>query len=96
VNEWTDIATGFYNKWQFPNCTGAIDGKHVIIEALPKSGSTFFNYKGAHSIIFLATCDSEYIFTTVDIGAYGRQSDGGFFARSKLGRALENGTNVPT
>ncbi|XP_056645489.1 uncharacterized protein LOC130450845 isoform X2 [Diorhabda sublineata] len=27
------ISEGFWDKWQFPNCTGAIDGKHVRIRA---------------------------------------------------------------
>ena len=32
----------------------------------------------------------------VDVGSYGRDSDGGIFAKSSLGQRLENGTlNVP-
>lgn len=26
------IATEFEEKWNFPNCIGAINGKHVIIQ----------------------------------------------------------------
>ncbi|XP_074026096.1 uncharacterized protein isoform X2 [Leptinotarsa decemlineata] len=38
--EWEEIAQQFENKWNFPNCLGAIDGKHVV-QAPIKSGSVF-------------------------------------------------------
>lgn len=37
----------------------------------------------------LAVCDTEYCFTFLDIGAEGRQSDGGVFRNSNLYKALE-------
>ena len=49
--EWLDIATEFDNKWNFPHCLGAIDGKDIIIQAPPRKGSTFFNYKN-HLVLF--------------------------------------------
>ncbi|XP_049428868.1 uncharacterized protein LOC125886585 isoform X1 [Epinephelus fuscoguttatus] len=27
-DEWREVDSGFQNKWQFPHCLGAIDGKH--------------------------------------------------------------------
>jgi hypothetical protein len=39
----------------------------------------------------LASVDANYKFIAVDIGFYGKNSDGGIFANSKLGRGLENG-----
>jgi len=30
--EWQEVARNFGTLWQFENCIGAIDGKHVVIE----------------------------------------------------------------
>ena len=89
---WRRSAEEFGQKWNFPNCSGAIDGKHCTIRAPPASGSLYYNYKGTYSIVLLAVVDANYCFSVVDIGSYGRNSDGGRLARSGFGRALENGS----
>ena len=95
-NEWLDIAIDFNNKWNFPPCLGAIDGKHIVIQAPPRSGTTFFNCKKSFSIVLLAVSNANYEFTLVDIGEACRQSDGGIYNNSKLEMAIDrNVVNIP-
>ncbi|XP_057310152.1 uncharacterized protein LOC130648138 [Hydractinia symbiolongicarpus] len=90
--EWKKISQKFEELWNFLNCVGAIDGKHVMMQAPASSGSTFFNYKKHHSIVLLAVCNATYEFTLVDVGQSGRNSDGGVFLNSDLGTAINDQT----
>lgn len=94
--KWKRVAQEFEDKWNFPHCIGAMDGKHVLIQPPVKSGSYFYNYKHSFSIVLLAVVDADYKFIYVDIGCNGRVSDGGVFKNSSLSKALEENTlNVP-
>ena len=88
--QWREIAATFQNRWNFPHALGAIDGKHVVMQAPHNSGSEYFNYKKTHSIVLLAVCNARYEFLLVDIGDSGRQSDGSVYNNSHLGHAIEN------
>ena len=41
--EWKEISDQFEGQWNFPNCIGAVDGKHIVVQAPSNSGYSFFN-----------------------------------------------------
>lgn len=84
------IAEIFNSIWKFPNCIGAIDGKHVRIKCPSHYGSMYYNYKHYFSIILEAVADDHYKFVCIEVGGYGKQSDGGTFAASDVGRLLNS------
>ncbi|KAJ8375484.1 hypothetical protein SKAU_G00060640 [Synaphobranchus kaupii] len=92
--DWLEVAAGFQDRWDFPNCVGALDGKHVAIQASPNSGSTFFNYKGGFSIVLMALVDHRYCFTVVEIGSHGSSSDGGTLGAVTLGKPCSEETFI--
>lgn len=95
-DEWIKIAKNFEKIWNFPHCLGSIDGKHIVIEAPPHSGSVYYNYKKDHSFNLTAVADANYRFILIDVGAEGRRSDAGVFANSAIKSRLEANTlNIP-
>ena len=71
--------------WNFPNCTGAIDGKYTIIKASAKSRS-FFTY-----IILLAVVDAHYRIIFIDIDSNGSASDNGVFNKTTFCKNYNKG-----
>ncbi|XP_054747281.1 putative nuclease HARBI1 [Anastrepha obliqua] len=90
--EWKAIADGFEEIWNFPNCLGAIDGKHIAIKRPPNSGALYYNYKKFYSIVLMATVNANYEFIVADVGTNGRVSDGGVIKNTEFGKAIYNKT----
>lgn len=95
--DWINIAKEFYDRTNFPNCIGAVDGKHIRLQKPNNTGSEFYNYKNFYSTILLGIVDADYCFTAIDVGAYGAGSDSSVFKNSNFGQRLHNNQlNVPT
>lgn len=50
--QWLEVSNQFNSKWNFPNCVGAIDGKHIAIKCPHNAGSLFFNYKVGYNSVW--------------------------------------------
>jgi hypothetical protein len=83
-------ARDYEHVWNIPNCVASINGKHVRIKCPKLSGSSYFIYKGFFSVILQGLVDARYKFLSVDVGAFGRQSDSGVFSQSNLYQHLES------
>uniref|UniRef100_A0A8C5MR24 DDE Tnp4 domain-containing protein n=1 Tax=Leptobrachium leishanense TaxID=445787 RepID=A0A8C5MR24_9ANUR len=82
------IIEGFWKKWHFPNCVGCIDGKHIRVLNPQPSGSM---HAEQVSIVLQAVAGPDYKFLALDVGAYGKESDGGIFSHSNLSKKLDQG-----
>ena len=89
IQDWHHI--GFSNRWNFPNCVGTLDEKHIVLQSPAKSGSLYFNYKGTFSLVLMALVDHEYRFTYIDVGDYGSNADSAICKNSNFGKAFING-----
>jgi hypothetical protein len=91
---WTQAVMGFSELWEFPNCLGSIDEKHVKLKCPASNGSNYFCYKNDCSIVLLAIVDPYYKFIVVDIGSYGRHNDSGIFKNSAFYREYIDGKTI--
>lgn len=88
--KWRTIAGRFSLLRNLPNCWGALDGKHIRFEKIPGTGSSNFNYKSYDPIGLWACSDADGIFTTIETGYAGRNSDGGIFRESVMKNWITN------
>ncbi len=89
--EWLQIADLFSSRWNFHNCLGAMDGKHIAIKCRKGGGLLYFNYKKFHFIVLMALVDADYKFIWIDVGANGSASNAQIFNSSQLRECIESG-----
>uniref|UniRef100_A0AAZ3PL96 DDE Tnp4 domain-containing protein n=1 Tax=Oncorhynchus tshawytscha TaxID=74940 RepID=A0AAZ3PL96_ONCTS len=56
VAKWAEIIGEFGDRWNYPFCAEAVDGKHIQMRAPANSGSEYYNYKSFSSIVLMAVC----------------------------------------
>lgn len=79
-------ADQFWKLWNFPNCAGAIDAKHIRIRCPDHSGT---------SLELQGVADADYKFIAIEVGGYGKQSDGETFSSSELYQQIKCRTFIP-
>ena len=82
-DDWIRIEQEFAERWNFLNCIGSLDSKHIIISPA-KSVTPYYNYKGHFSIDLMALVDVNYKFLLIDIRDYGSNADGAVFLGNQL------------
>ncbi|KAJ8685513.1 hypothetical protein QAD02_021306 [Eretmocerus hayati] len=92
--EWLEISNGFLYIFDFPNCIGALDGKHFRMKRPPHSGSWFWNFKKFYSIVLMAVCDAKRVFKWRLSLSTGSSNETTTFRSTNLGRALD-GNDIP-
>lgn len=90
VESWKASSIEFRNQWQFPQCVGAVDGRHVVLQQPAKSGSLNNDHKGTKSIVLMTIVDANLKYVAVDIGTDVPNSNGEVFKSCAMGKALEN------
>ncbi|XP_052238350.1 uncharacterized protein LOC127849644 [Dreissena polymorpha] len=86
------LADGFLENWNFPNCVADIDGKHITIRKPSSSGSVYYNYKGFFSILLLVIVDSDYKFVCCGLGGYGSSGDAKIYNESEFLEMVQDGS----
>ncbi|PFX12150.1 hypothetical protein AWC38_SpisGene23938 [Stylophora pistillata] len=97
-SEWDAGAEKFEARWHFPNGTGAVDRKRVIVQQPSNSGSDYYDYKGNNSIVLPAVFGPDYQCLWASAGTNGRSPDSAIWQNCDLKKALSlshNTLNLP-
>ncbi|TKR95174.1 hypothetical protein L596_009377 [Steinernema carpocapsae] len=71
LDQWMTLAEGFEHRWDFPNCVGALDGRHFVIRAPTGEMSDYLDYNGSYSVTGHALVDAFYRFVRFDVSVPG-------------------------
>ncbi|XP_050498697.1 uncharacterized protein LOC126879571 [Diabrotica virgifera virgifera] len=85
---WRQSEIGYRENWNFPNCLGCIDGKHIAIKCPPNSKNRSIEYENPDSIVLFTIIDPFNKFIIVDVGDYGDLYDTRIFEKSVLYRDI--------
>jgi hypothetical protein len=66
-NAWIRTDDEYYERRNFLNCIGAVDGKHIRMRKQNEIWYQFFNYKNFFSTVLMAVADSDYCFISVEV-----------------------------
>jgi len=91
MNGWR-LLLKFEERWQFPNFLGAVDGKHLVLQPPPASGSHSFKYEKSHSLVLMAVAGPHYECLCSDVGTNGRVSDSRVWNKCSLLQSLADNT----
>lgn len=90
TDTWVRIAIDFEEKWNFPNCIGALIISTFKYSASKIRDQLFITIKV--NLVLLGVCDANLRFTYVSIGSAGRESNDGTFRNTDFGKHLADGT----
>ncbi|XP_069821244.1 uncharacterized protein [Dendropsophus ebraccatus] len=85
---WGNVSDGFLRSNHFPNCVGALAGKHVRVRQPMSSASPLVN-RPVH-LALLAVADTSYRFVALELCMY--EGDPSLLRRSMIGRSLAAGS----
>ena len=72
-----EVTARFSPRWNYHNCLGTVDGKHIAMKKPPSVGSYYYNFKGFHSIALMPGSNASYKFLYVDVGVVCRMEGHG-------------------
>ncbi|KAM3913212.1 uncharacterized protein RB166_018524 [Leptodactylus fuscus] len=75
LETWSEVAAGFDNAVNFPNCLGAVDAQHIRVLRPLDSGSKPLDHKKYFSVVVLAVADTNCKFVAIDVGSYDNTGD---------------------